>query len=90
MLSSLQNNIGRLIAAYEGQKKRADLLEKELEECRKRLDKAKVKINRLEENISILQQRTVFLPPTPENYTSAKAQVDALIKEIDDALALLS
>ncbi len=90
MLSSLQNNIGRLIAAYEGQKKRADLLEKELEDCRKRLDKAKVKINRLEENISILQQRTVFLPPTPENYTSAKAQVDALIKEIDDALALLS
>lgn len=90
MLSSLQNNIGRLIAAYEGQKKRADLLEKELEDCRRKLDKAKDKINRLEENISILQQRTVFLPPTPENYTSAKAQVDALIKEIDDALALLS
>lgn len=90
MLSSLQNNIGRLIAAYEGQRQRADLLEKELEDCRRKLDKAKVKINRLEENISILQQRTVFLPPTPENYTSAKAQVDALIKEIDDALALLS
>ena len=90
MLSSLQNNIGRLIAAYEGHKKRADLLEKDLEDCRRKLDKAKDKINRLEENISILQQRTVFLPPTPENYTSAKAQVDALIKEIDDALALLS
>lgn len=89
MLSKLQNNLEVLIGAYEGQKQRADSLEAELEKSRVRLENAREKISKLEEEIGILKERTVFLPPTPDNYSTAREKVDSLIKEIDAALALL-
>lgn len=89
MLTALQNNIEQLIGAYEGQKKRADDMEAEVARYRSRLESAKKKITELEEEIGILKERTVFLPSVPDNYSTAKAQVDALIEDIDAALALL-
>ncbi len=89
MLAGLQNNIEQLIGAYEGQKKRAESLESEVARYRSRLESAQNKITKLEEEIGILKERTVFLPSVPDNYSTAKAQVDALIEDIDAALALL-
>lgn len=89
MLSKLQENLEVLISAYEGQKQKADALETELAKYRTRLESANDKINKLEEEIGILKERTVFLPPTPDNYSTARAKVDALISEIDAALAML-
>lgn len=89
MLSGLQNNLEILIGAYEGQKQKAEALEAEVEKYKGRLESAKERINKLEEEIGILKERTVFMPSTPDNYSTAKAKVDALIAEIDAALALL-
>ncbi len=89
MLSKLQNNLENLISAYEVQRQKADALEAELGRCKSRLEGAQNKINKLEEEIGILKERTVFMPSTPDNYSTAKAKVDALIKDIDAALALL-
>lgn len=89
MLSSLQQNLEKLIAAYEAQKQKTVVLEQELGRCREQLENARKRNNKLEEEIGILKERTVFLPSTPDNYNMAKAKVDALIKEIDEALALL-
>lgn len=89
MLSELQNNIEQLISAYEGQKQRVAQLESELQKNKASLENAKERINKLEEEIGILKERTVFTPSTPDNYSTAKASVDALIADIDAALALL-
>lgn len=89
MLSTIQHNLEILVSAYEGQKRHAANLQAEVEKYRNQLQSAKEKIYKLEEEIGILKERTVFLPSTPDNYTTAKASVDALIKEIDEALALL-
>lgn len=89
MLSKLQENLEVLISAYESQKQKAEALESQVQQYKSRLENANSKINKLEEEIGILKERTVFLPPTPDNYSTAKAKVDALIGEIDAALALL-
>ena len=89
MLSNLQQNLEKLIGAYEVQKQKSQELQEELDNCKSKLESAKEKIYKLEEEIGILKERTVFLPSTPGNYSTAKAKVDALIEEIDKALALL-
>lgn len=89
MLSSIQQNLETLIGAYEAKKQEASDLRQEVEKYKSQLESARNKINKLEEEIGILKERTVFLPSTPGNYSTAKAKVDALIQEIDNALALL-
>lgn len=89
MLSSIQQNLETLIGAYEAKKQEAADLRQEVEKYKSQLESARNKINKLEEEIGILKERTVFLPSTPGNYSTAKAKVDALIQEIDNALALL-
>lgn len=89
MLAELQTNLESLISAYEQQKQKAQEMEKAAMDYKTRLEDAKKKILKLEEEIGILKERTVFMPSTPDNYSTAKAKVDALIGDIDAALALL-
>lgn len=89
MLAELQTNLESLISAYEQQKQKAQEMEKAAMDYKARLEDAKKKILKLEEEIGILKERTVFMPSTPDNYSTAKAKVDALIGDIDAALALL-
>ena len=88
MIQDLQANLEKLISAYETQKGRADRAEAELEECRKTLEDTKEKNKQLEEKIDNLSLRSVFTS-SPADGRDAKARIDRLIKEIDNALALL-
>lgn len=88
MIDVLQNNIEKLISAYETQKARAIRVEAELDACRKALEDARGKNNKLEEKIDSLSLRDVFTSSTADS-GMAKARIDRLIKEIDKALALL-
>lgn len=88
MLENIQNNLEKLISAYETQMQRADKAETELEGCRKSLTLAQEKIKELEEKIDNLSLRTVFTSSRDDN-AQAKAQIDSLINEIDRALAML-
>lgn len=88
MLENIQNNLEKLISAYETQLQRADKAETELEGCKTSLKVAEDKIKELEEKINNLSLRTVFTSSRDDN-AQAKAQIDSLINEIDRALAML-
>lgn len=88
MIQDLQQNLEKLISAYETQKGRADKAEAELLECRKALENTRSKNKQLEEKIDNLSLRSVFTSSRTDN-KEAKARIDRLIKEIDNALALL-
>lgn len=88
MLQSLENNINALVAAYETQKNRADVLEKELQSVRASEEEARNKVKELEEKVDSLSLRSVFTNTSGEN-TEAKRKVQMLIEQIDKALELL-
>lgn len=88
MLENIQNNLHKLISAYESQLHRANKAEAELEGYRKSLQDAKEHIKELEEKIDNLSLGTAFTSAHTDN-AQAKAQIDSLINEIDKALEML-
>lgn len=88
MIQDLQNNLEKLISAYETERSRAAKAEAELEQCRKSLADTKEKNKKLEEKIDDLSLRSVFTSSAADN-SQAKVRIDRLINEIDKALALL-
>lgn len=88
MVQNLQENLEKLICAYETQKARANKAEAELEQCNRKLADISDKNKQLEEKIDNLSLRSVFTSSQTDN-GQAKARIDRLIKEIDNALALL-
>ena len=88
MLQDIQENIEKLIAAYEKERGRADALEAELEKCRTQLGAAQIKVKVLEDKVDKLGLRNVFSSEGTDN-KEAKAQIDKLIKRIDACLEML-
>lgn len=88
MLGDLRTNIEKLISAYEGQKNRAENLEAEVEKYKGRLESANKKILELEDKVDSLSLKSAFSSFAGEN-EQARAKIDKLIAEIDNALELL-
>lgn len=88
MLDQLQKNIKILISKYESEKSRADKLEAELEKYKRNSENADNKIKELEDKVDSLSLQSAFSPIEGGN-KDAKIKIDKLIKEIDEALALL-
>jgi len=88
MLENFQQNINILISKYETEKARADKLDEELKQYKRKSENAEKKINELEDKVDSLSLRSAFSPLEGGN-NDAKIKIDRLIKEIDAALALL-
>lgn len=86
MLEEVQDKITRLIALYEGEKKRAESLSEELSDCRQALQDRQRQIAELKTKIEQVHLQSAFTAGgTPE----AKSRIAALVREIDKCIALL-
>ena len=88
MVQALQENIEKLISAYEAEKARADRVEAEAEKLKRQYEAARKKNVELEEKVEDLSLRCVFADGASDN-SQARERIDGLIREIDSALELL-
>ena len=87
MLEDVRSNITRLIALYEGEKKRADDALAHLAEARGEIDACKKQIAEL--NRQIDNQRLTSAFAAEGGNPEAKMRLTRLITEIDKCIALL-
>lgn len=87
MLEDLKNNIARLIALYEGEKQRADMLAAKLEESLAETASCRLQINEMKARIDSLKLAGAFTG-SGDN-VAAKEEIDKLIREIDKCIRLL-
>ena len=87
MLEDVRSHINRLIALYEGEKKRADDAALLLEQKQSKLDACKAQIAELNRQIDNQRLKSAFAAEggNPE----AKQRLTRLIAEIDKCIALL-
>ena len=89
LLNGLIEKVEFLISKYEQTRGERDGLSKELAECKEKLDISNQKIKELEQKIDNLQLIEAFKASTSD-VKEAKKNIDGLIKEIDECIALLS
>ena len=87
MLEGVRDQVNRLIALYEAQKQRADLLEKELLNSRQELDTRKKQITELNRQIDNLKLTGAFMGSGGS--PAAKERINRLIGEIDKCIDIL-
>ena len=95
MTEELKDHISRLIALYEKQKERvaslSELLENkdsQIARYKEELEKCKAQINDLTLQVEDFRLRSAFV--SEDNKAQAVKGINALIKEIDDCIKLLS
>ena len=87
MLEEIKTNIEKLIALYEGEKKRADKLAADLDATRAELAACKAKAADLDSQIDNLKLQYAF--SGSGDPAESKARLTKLIREIDRCIKLL-
>lgn len=88
MLEGIRNNIEKLIALYESEKKQNEKLVLELEQKDATIDSCKKQIAELERQVDNLKLTEAFTAPSVTNY-DAREKIDKMITEIDRCISLL-
>ena len=88
MLEGIRNNIEKLIALYESEKKQNEKLVLELEQKDATIDSCKKQIAELERQVDNLKFTEAFTAPSGTNY-DAREKIDKMITEIDRCISLL-
>lgn len=88
MLEGIRNNIEKLIALYESEKKQNEKLVLELEQKNATIDSCKKQIAELERQVDNLKLTEAFTAPSGTNY-DAREKIDKMITEIDRCISLL-
>lgn len=88
MLEGIRNNIEKLIALYESEKKQNEKLVLELEQKDATIDSCKKQIAELERQVDNLKLTEAFTAPSRTNY-DAREKIDKMITEIDRCISLL-
>jgi hypothetical protein len=86
-INDIRSDIARLIALYEAEKQRADVLAGKLAESEEQARKYKEQITDL--NLQIDNQRLMSAFLGEGNHDEAKARINGLIREIDKCIKLL-
>lgn len=89
MLTQIRLNITRLIALYEEQKQRAEVLQTELSECKAEALRYKEQITDLNRQIDNLRLMNACSGNSDDN-AKTKEVVNKLIKEIDKCIKLIN
>ena len=91
MLQTVQDNIQKLISAYEKEKGRRVALESKSSILQDRLKEAEKKITELEDKVDKLSLRGVFSPAGSDKADNAQAiaKIDKLLGQIDACLEKL-
>ena len=88
MLEGIRNNIEKLIALYESEKKQNEKLVLELEQKDATIDSCKKQIAELERQVDNLKLTEAFTAPSGTN-DDAWEKIDKMITEIDRCISLL-
>ena len=88
MLEGIRNNIEKLIALYESEKKQNEKLVLELEQKDATIDSCKKQIAELERQVDNLKLTEAFTAPSGTN-CDAREKIDKMITEIDRCISLL-
>ena len=89
MLEQIKHNIEDLISRYEVLKAENARLEELLRKKEAEVDNAKEEISALKQTIDNLNLKTAFAA-TGEDSARLKARIDAMIRQIDKCLSLMS
>ncbi len=89
MLEQIKQNIEDLISRYEVLKAENTRLEELLRKKETEVDNAKEEISALKQTIDNLNLKTAFAA-TGEDSARLKARIDAMIRQIDKCLSLMS
>lgn len=89
MLEQIKQNIEDLISRYEVLKAENARLEELLRKKETEVDNAKEEISTLKQTIDNLNLKTAFAA-TGEDSARLKARIDAMIRQIDKCLSLMS
>lgn len=89
MLEQIKQNIEDLISRYEVLKAENARLEELLRKKETEVDNAKEEISALKQTIDNLNLKTAFAA-TGEDSARLKARIDAMIRQIDKCLSLMS
>lgn len=89
MLEQIKRNIEDLISRYEVLKAENARLEELLRKKETEVDNAKEEISTLKQTIDNLNLKTAF-SATGEDSARLKARIDAMIRQIDKCLSLMS
>ena len=90
MISALSAKVEKLISMYEAERSRSASLSKEAESYRSQIEQSVLeqKVNTLEDKLHNLQLAGAFTA-SPGDSAGAKRRLNAVIKEIDECIAML-
>lgn len=88
MLETVKQQIQRLIAVYESERKERERLQDELEQTKLQNIAYQKRISELEKQIDNYKLTEAFVVSGTNN-TEAKKKIDSIIKEIDKCIALV-
>jgi septation ring formation regulator EzrA len=89
ILNEVQDKLDQLISSYEMCLEANSMLSSEIEEIKSRLDKRNAEYEALQKRFETLKVAR-SLGETPEGKKEAKAKINAIMREVDQCIALLN
>ncbi|HKK59873.1 MAG TPA: hypothetical protein VJ937_10375 [Salinivirga sp.] len=88
-LIEIQEKLDQLISSYEMCMEANSMLSSEIEEIKTRLDKRNAEYETLKERFETLKVAR-SIGDTPEGKKEARAKINAIVREVDQCIALLN
>lgn len=88
-LIEIQNKLDQLISSYEMCLEANTMLTSEIEEIKSRLDERNAEYETLKERFETLKVAR-SIGDTPEGKKEARAKINAIVREVDQCIALLN
>lgn len=88
-LIEIQEKLDQLISSYEMCMEANSMLSSEIEEIKTRLDKRNAEYEALKERFEALKVAR-SIGDTPEGKKEARAKINAIVREVDQCIALLN
>ncbi len=88
-LIEIQNKLDQLISSYEMCLEANTMLTSEIEEIKSRLDERNAEYEALKERFETLKVAR-SIGDTPEGKKEARAKINAIVREVDQCIALLN
>lgn len=88
MIEDIREVISKLIAAYEAEKAKSEILTGELEKCRGSMEDCRKRISELEKEIDSLRLAETMMA-TSGDRDEARRRIDRMIRTIDKCITLI-